>query len=49
VQRLGLFHHDSDRTDDEIDGFVALCREQLTQAGSKVEYSGAKEGMEIIV
>ena len=49
VQRLGLFHHDPDHTDDDIDGFVALCREQIAQAGSKVECFGTKEGMEIIV
>ncbi len=49
VQRLGLFHHDPDRTDDDIDGFVVLCREQVTRAGSKVECFGVKEGMEITV
>jgi phosphoribosyl 1,2-cyclic phosphodiesterase len=49
VQRLGLFHHDPDHTDDDIDGFVAVCREQIARAGSQVECFGTKEGMEIIV
>jgi phosphoribosyl 1,2-cyclic phosphodiesterase len=49
VQHLGMFHHDPDHTDDEIDGYVALCRNHVRQAGSKVQCFGAKEGMEIIV
>ena len=49
VERLGLFHHDPDHSDDDIDGFVVLCRNQVMQAGSKMECFGAQEGMEIIV
>jgi ribonuclease BN (tRNA processing enzyme) len=49
VQRFGLFHHDPEHTDDDIDGFVTLCQEKAGQAHSKVECFGAKEGMEITV
>jgi phosphoribosyl 1,2-cyclic phosphodiesterase len=49
VQRLGLFHHDPNHTDEDMDRFVDLCREQIAQAGSKVECFGSKEDMEIIL
>ena len=47
VQRLGLFHHDPDRTDDDLDRQVACCRERIQRAGSAVACFGVAEGMEI--
>jgi hypothetical protein len=49
VQHLGLFHHDPDHGDDDIDGFVVLCRNQVAQADSKVGCFGAQEGTETTI
>jgi phosphoribosyl 1,2-cyclic phosphodiesterase len=49
VKRLGLFHHDPEHTDDDVDRFVISCQEQIRQAHSNIECFGVKEGMEIIV
>ena len=49
VQRLGLFHHDPARTDDQIDAFVASAQAKIAKAKSRVDCFGVKEGMEIIV
>lgn len=49
VERFGLFHHDPEHTDDDMDEFVASCQKKITQANSKVECFGVREGMEIIV
>lgn len=47
VKRLGLFHHDPDRTDDELDHQVEFCRELIRLSGSEVGCFAAAEGMEI--
>jgi phosphoribosyl 1,2-cyclic phosphodiesterase len=47
VERLGLFHHDPGRTDDEMDRLVAWCQERVAQAGGEVDCFGVREGMEI--
>ena len=47
VKRLGLFHHDPDRTDDELDAQVAICRQIIQQAGSSVDCFAVAEGMVI--
>jgi phosphoribosyl 1,2-cyclic phosphodiesterase len=47
VGRLGLFHHDPGRTDDEMDGCVAWCRERVVQTDSGVDCFGVQEGMGI--
>jgi ribonuclease BN (tRNA processing enzyme) len=49
VKRLGLFHHDPEHSDDDIDGFVARCRGWISQSNSGVECFGVQEGMEIVV
>jgi phosphoribosyl 1,2-cyclic phosphodiesterase len=49
VKRFGLFHHDPEHTDDDIDGFVALCQKKIAQANSRIECFGVREEMEIIV
>lgn len=45
VKRLGLFHHDPDRSDDELDDQVELCRERIRASGSKTECFACAEGM----
>jgi phosphoribosyl 1,2-cyclic phosphodiesterase len=47
VKSFGLFHHDPDRTDDDIDRQVDFCREQIHQSGSDVECFACSEEMEI--
>ncbi len=49
VKRLGLFHHDPDHNDDEIDGFVIQGQDQIRHSNSSVECEGIQEGMEIVI
>jgi ribonuclease BN (tRNA processing enzyme) len=49
VQRLGLFHHDPDRTDDELDRLVDWCRNYVRQKGSSLECFACVEGMKLSV
>ncbi|MBC8229477.1 MBL fold metallo-hydrolase [bacterium] len=49
VRHLGLWHHDPEHTDDDIDGFVASCQEKIAQANSHVQCFGVREGMEISI
>jgi len=45
VQRLGFFHHDPDRSDDDLDRQVGLCRQEIAHAGAAVECFACFEGM----
>jgi phosphoribosyl 1,2-cyclic phosphodiesterase len=45
VNRLGLFHHDPNRTDDDLDRQVEFCRERIRLAGSAMECLATAEGM----
>ncbi len=45
VRHLILYHHDPDRTDDEIDAILEDCRKRLKQRGSSVECTAAYEGL----
>jgi phosphoribosyl 1,2-cyclic phosphodiesterase len=45
VKRFGLYHHDPDRTDDDLDRQLDFCRRQIQQAGSSVECFACAEGM----
>ncbi|HNW36356.1 MAG TPA: MBL fold metallo-hydrolase [Candidatus Ozemobacteraceae bacterium] len=47
VKRLGLFHHDPDRSDDELDILVDSCRHQIEQAGADIDCFACMEGAEI--
>jgi phosphoribosyl 1,2-cyclic phosphodiesterase len=47
VRRLGLFHHNQERTDDDVDGMVADCRR--IAAGRPLECFGVAQDMEIVV
>ena len=49
VLRLGLFHHDPDRTDDELDEIVTWCRARIAAAGSQLECFACADGMELEV
>jgi phosphoribosyl 1,2-cyclic phosphodiesterase len=46
VSRLGLFHHDPNRTDDDLDRQVELCRDRIRLAGSSMDCLAIAEGMQ---
>ncbi|MFA4915565.1 MAG: MBL fold metallo-hydrolase [Syntrophales bacterium] len=46
VKQLCLFHHDPDRTDDDMDRQLDYCRNSLSKAGVATECIAAAEGME---
>jgi phosphoribosyl 1,2-cyclic phosphodiesterase len=48
VKRLGLFHHDPDHPDDEVDGLLAGAQRQAARDGG-LECFAAAEGMEIVI
>jgi ribonuclease BN (tRNA processing enzyme) len=47
VKSLGLFHHDPDRTDNDLDRQVEFCQERIHQKDGKTECFATAEGMEI--
>ena len=47
VNRLALFHHDPDHFDEQIDIFVANCKENLNGSNHVMECFAAHEGMEL--
>ena len=49
VDRLVLFHHHPERTDDEVDQCVASCRALVQARGARLEIIAAAEGMTLIV
>lgn len=49
ARRLGLFHHDPDRKDNEIDHFVDRCREYIHRKKSLLECFACADGMELSV
>ncbi len=46
VKALGLFHHNQDRTDEEIDAIVRECREFIAAEGSAMECFAVAMGYE---
>lgn len=44
VKKLGLFHHDPDRCDDDIDRYVAWCNEYIKSKNSALECFACAEG-----
>jgi ribonuclease BN (tRNA processing enzyme) len=46
VKRLGLFHHNQERTDAEIDRIVDACRKMLTDKGSCLDCFAVAQDME---
>jgi phosphoribosyl 1,2-cyclic phosphodiesterase len=49
VKRLGLFHHDPDRSDDDLDKQVGFCRDRIRAAGGQIECFACAEGMTLDV
>lgn len=49
VERLILFHHKPDRTDDEIDAAVDRCVALVKDRGAKLSIAAAAEGMTVFV
>ncbi len=47
VGSLLLFHHDPDRTDDDLERWTDFCRNLISKEGVKMECHAAREGMEI--
>ena len=46
-KNLGLFHHNQDRTDDEVDAIEKECREIIAGKGSRMKCFAVAQGMEI--
>lgn len=49
VDRFGLFHHDPDHTDADVDRMVATAQTQISHANRPIKCFGVAEGMEISV
>lgn len=47
VKQFGLFHHNQDRPDADIDAMVAHCEDIVEQRGSTLKCFGVTQGMEI--
>jgi phosphoribosyl 1,2-cyclic phosphodiesterase len=46
AKRLGLFHHDPERTDEDLDQQVEWCRNRIAKAGSRLHCFACAEGMD---
>lgn len=49
VKRFALFHHNRDRTDDQIDNLVAECRRIAVESGSQLEVLAMSVGLTLNV
>jgi len=49
VERLVLFHHHPERSDDEVDRCVEKCRALVAQRGSTLDVLAAAEGLTLEV
>ncbi len=47
TRALGLFHHNQERRDSELDRIVAECSRRARKAGSRMKVFAVKEGQEI--
>lgn len=47
VKCLGLFHHNQDRTDAEVDRILKECKKMLSEKGSKIKCFAVASGTEI--
>ena len=47
VGRLGLFHHNQDHLDDEIDAMVLRCRQIIRERNSKLDCFAVYQMMEL--
>ncbi len=49
VQRFGLFHHNQERIDDDVDGLVKKCRQTLAPSNANMECFAVGAGTEIVL
>jgi phosphoribosyl 1,2-cyclic phosphodiesterase len=49
VEQLVLFHHRPERTDDEVDHCVEMCRAMVAERGGRLQVMAAAEGMTLSV
>jgi len=49
VKKFALFHHNQDRTDDQIEALLADCRQRVRQAGSRLEVMAMAAGLTLTV
>lgn len=49
VRRLVLFHHDPDRTDDQIEEIERLAREHIARQAYPLQCEAAREGLELCI
>jgi len=47
VERLGLFHHNQERSDDQVDAIVEDCRRVAKKAGGSTDCFALHQNMEI--
>jgi phosphoribosyl 1,2-cyclic phosphodiesterase len=47
VEQLGIFHHNQDRLDDEVDDIILKCQAQIDASGSDIDCYGVYQGLEI--
>ncbi len=47
VKKLGLFHHNQDRTDDDVDAIERRSRALIRQSGASLECVALRQGMEL--
>ena len=49
VEQLVLFHHRPERSDDDVDRWVAACRALVDARGGRLVVTAAAEGMTLTV
>lgn len=49
VQQLGLFHHDSDRTDEQLSTIIEECKREAAQRSPRLLCFAMREGSEIVL
>ncbi|CAN5560573.1 MBL fold metallo-hydrolase [soil metagenome] len=49
VEKLVLFHHRPERSDDEVDQCVATCKALVESKGARLEVVAAAEGMSLLI
>jgi len=47
VKSFGLFHHNQERPDKDVDGFVFDCKEKLKNKSSEIDCFAVSQGLEI--
>lgn len=49
VKKLGLFHHNQERFDAEIDVLVTECHKAISQRGNDLECFAVSQSMELVL